>query len=138
MSAEDRQLLQELVDRFNNEGLESALDLFDKDVEWHTDPKWPDDRVYRGRSGIKKLNRLWLASFDEYTWNVERVIEAGQRLVQLVTLRARGKGEDDWLEQPIGLVVMIREGKIAYIQSWLSWNQALAAAGTWATRVTCG
>jgi SnoaL-like protein len=129
VSAADVELLGQLVERFNRDGLESTLDLFDKEVEWHTDPKWPDDRVYKGRGGIKRLNKMWLGNFDEYGWDVERTIDLGQRVVQLATLRARGRGEQDWIEQPLGLVVMSREGKIAYVQSWLDWDQALAAAG---------
>jgi ketosteroid isomerase-like protein len=72
---------------------------------------------------------VWTENFDEYRLDLEKVIDAGDRVVALVYQRARIKRSGDLIEQQIGYDWEVRDGKGVRVQVYFSWDEALEAVG---------
>ena len=84
---------------------------------------------YRGPEGI----RLWTAEIDEQfeEWHivVDDWREVGEDVVALGQIQLRGRSSAVKFDQPAGVIVEIREGKLARLRLFNSHDETLAAAG---------
>ena len=84
---------------------------------------------YRGVEGI----RLWTAESDEQfeEWHivVDDWREVGEDVVALGQIQLRGRSSAVKFDQPAGVIVEIREGKLARLRLFNSHDETLAAAG---------
>jgi ketosteroid isomerase-like protein len=67
-------------------------------------------------------------NFDEYRLEPEELIDAGDEVVGLVYQRGRIKGGSDPIEQRIGYVCSVQDGKTVRVQVYFSWEEALRDA----------
>ena len=85
--------------------------------------------TYRGHDGIRRYFEL----FDETMYDVhfegERFWEAGDSVVAVVRLTARGKTTRIPVEQVIAQVWTIRDGRALRAQTFPELSEALAAVG---------
>ena len=89
----------------------------------------PPPKTYTGYDGLRKLAAMFLENFDDYRWDVERVIDAGDQVAALVWQRGRTKEGGDPSEQPIGVVVEFRDGEAIRVWNYFEWRSALDAVG---------
>jgi hypothetical protein len=68
----DKQALYDAIPEF-------IAQMCDPDTEWVEDPRRADRRVYRGRQGVRESFERWLESFDEYSFEIERIVDCGTR-----------------------------------------------------------
>jgi ketosteroid isomerase-like protein len=129
MSQENVEVVRDTLAAFNRGGVEAALDYFDPSIEWLGPPEWLEERLYKGHDGIRKIAAVWTENFDDYRLDLERTIDAGDRVIALVYQRGRIKGSSNEIEQPIGYNWEIRNGKGVRVQVYFSWDKALEAAG---------
>jgi ketosteroid isomerase-like protein len=129
MSAEDVQLLREVNRRFNDGSPDDWLGFYDRDCEFHMPAEWPEEPVYRGHEGMRRVTALWTENFDDYRWDEDELIDLGDRIVGLWHHRGRLRETGDWIEQRVGTVWYFRERKILRVLSYFSWEEALEAAG---------
>jgi ketosteroid isomerase-like protein len=122
-------LARRALESFNTGGVESALEAFAPDAEWRAIPEWPEDEVYRGHDGLRRLGALWTDNFDDYRIEIERLVDAGDRVVALVHHAGTAKGSGMEISQPLGFVFDVREGRFTRVATYSKWDEALAAAG---------
>jgi len=127
MSTENVEIVRRSVEAFNR-GDEGWVGFFDAEVEFLTPPEFPDDSVYLGHDGIRRGAALWIQSFTEYEWHIDRLIGAPDRVVGLYHHRGRIKDSGAWIERPVGAVYFLHEGKIVRVLSYFSWAEAFEAA----------
>jgi ketosteroid isomerase-like protein len=104
------------------EGIDPAVEVFDHDI--------PDARnPYRGVEGIS----AWLADFGEswesYEMHVERILDAGDRVVSLFRIRAVGAGSGAPVERDDGIVWTFTGGGLIRVDYFNDQDQALEATG---------
>jgi ketosteroid isomerase-like protein len=87
---------------------------------------WPEDSIYHGRDGMKRLAGTWWDLFDGTHMKVERTIEDGERLVALIT--HTGTRDGVRMEQKVGGIFTFRDGLIAEARWFLGFEETLAAA----------
>jgi ketosteroid isomerase-like protein len=106
-------------------------DVATPDFEWHNAPGLPGGDVRRGREAVKASIREYLEAWETYTVEEERVIDAGEQIVQLCRLHATGKGSGVTLDMPIAYVHTLRDGKFArtmvFLDHWRSPRSRRAA-----------
>jgi ketosteroid isomerase-like protein len=129
MSEENVEIVRDTLAAFNRGGVEAALDYFDPDIEWLGPPEWLEQRLYKGHDGIRKIAAVWTENFNDYRLDLEKAIDAGDRVIALVYQRGRIKGSGNEIEQPIGYDWEVRDGKGIRVQVYFSWAEALKAAG---------
>jgi ketosteroid isomerase-like protein len=130
MSEEIAAPLRGAIEAFNDEGVDAALEFCDPEIEWWAPPDWLEDRLYRGHEGVRELAAFWSEQFDEYQLKAEKFIALGDdQVLALLHQRGRIKGSGDPVEQQVGWIARIREGKLAEVHVYFSWGATLEAAG---------
>jgi ketosteroid isomerase-like protein len=108
-------------------GMPRTMALCHPDVEW-TAPE--DGAVYRGRDGVRRRLEEWLGSFEEYRYEIERIVDCpGDRVLVIGTEIARGARSGVDVRSTNYEVLTIREGMIARILEFADEGKALEAAG---------
>ena len=97
------------------------------DVEWSA----PEDgTTYRGREGVRQRLEEWLNSFDDYRYEIHRIIDCGNDEV-LVEATEVGRGATSGAEvrSTHYELLTIRDGLIVHIREYYDEGKALEAAG---------
>jgi ketosteroid isomerase-like protein len=130
MSEENLQALRRGIEAWNRDGpSDAAVSLAHPDGVVHAFPEWPDEAVYRGRDGWLRLMEQWTENFDDITWEIEKLIDDDPTVAVLVNHRATVKGTGVPLVQPLGLVARFQDKMVLEARFFLTWNEALEAAG---------
>lgn len=129
VSERDVETIRRLNAAFNEapDDTQGWLAFYHPEQEFHAPPEWPERSVYRGHEGIAELGEAWFGSFDEYRWDEEEIIDAGDCVVAL--FHHRGRMGQEWVERQIGCVFTVRDEKVVRVLAFFDWNQALAAVG---------
>jgi ketosteroid isomerase-like protein len=128
MSEGNLEIVREAHERFTETGqpmwerVDAGTEVFDHDIPDAQNP-------YRGMDGVTK----WLSDFEEawvsYEMEVERLIDAGERVVSLFRIRAVGAGSGALVERGDAMVWTFRNGKLARLDYFNDQAEALKAAG---------
>ena len=92
-------------------------------------PACPAEASTRGLEAVKAHLRDFLGTWETYKLEEVRVIDAGERVVQLCRLHAKGKGGGVPLDVPIAYVHTFRGGKFARTMAFRQHDEALEAVG---------
>jgi ketosteroid isomerase-like protein len=129
MSQENVEFVRQAMEVANSRDFDALDELATADYEWHTTPGLPGGGVHRGRDAVKAYMREYLDMWETYTLEDERLIDAGEQVVQLCQLHATGKGSGVALTVPIAYVHTFRDGKFARSMVFPHHAEALEAAG---------
>jgi ketosteroid isomerase-like protein len=130
MSEENVEIVRKAFDGFSVGGIEALLAFYSPDVVMYSVAEWPEDPVYRGHDGARKLTAAWTDNFDEWGWEVHEIRPEGTRVVAFAEMTGRIKGTDVPIRQPIGIVSSdFREGMMCEVRFFLTWHEALEAVG---------
>ena len=129
MSKENVDELRRMWDAFNRRDLDSWLDGFDPEVEWHTAREDPDAGVHHGRPGVMRYAEQWLDAYGDLRVEPLEIIDADDRVLAWIRVTGRGgaSGADVNMEQ--AQVLTFREGRVAVAYEYFDRAEALAAAG---------
>ena len=83
----------------------------------------------RGHKEVASYLRGWFDSWHAYEPAPEEFIEAGDQVVVMVHLRARGKGSRFDIEARMADVFTVESGKIMRFRFYVDPDVALASAG---------
>ena len=85
--------------------------------------------TYRGHEGIRRYFKLFDDAMEDVRFEAERMWEAGDSVVALVRMTARGKQTGIAVEQRSAQVWTIRDGRALRAQTFPDLAEAFAAAG---------
>jgi ketosteroid isomerase-like protein len=107
-------------------GSRVGTNLLDPAFEVH-DHDSPDQDVLKGDAGFLR----WIDDWDAMEWTLEpeEFIDAGERVVVLARLSARGKASGVPLVRRDGMVWTVRDGKAVRLDYFNNPTEALEAAG---------
>jgi hypothetical protein len=130
MSQENVELVRRLYGAWNRGDMVALADVFDPEVEVRPAlSAFLASTIYRGHEGIAawyaETNEPWAALRAE----PNRVLDAGERTVVLIGLRARVPGGQVDVDAEIAHVLTIRDGRIVRLDGYEEPEAALAAAG---------
>jgi ketosteroid isomerase-like protein len=128
MSSENVEIVREAHERFTRTGepiwerIDEGTEVFDHDL--------PDARnPYRGAAGVAQWLADFAAAWASYELEVERLIDAGDRVVSLFRIRAVGAGSGVPVERGDGMVWTFRADKLSRLDYFNDQAEALAAVG---------
>jgi ketosteroid isomerase-like protein len=90
---------------------------------------WPEDRQYVGVDGARRFLATWIEAWDDWEFDVDELIEAGEMVVALCTQRARAKGSGVPVEMHFAEIWSVRDGKQSRMEMYNDQDEGLAAAG---------
>jgi ketosteroid isomerase-like protein len=108
---------------------EGTLSAYSPDAEWDDTRFRPEGKVHRGRDEIAELVRTWVGTWTDYSIELERVVDAGDRVVVIYEERGTGKGSGLEVTTEVGVVVTVDEGQITRTVVYSDPEEALEAAG---------
>jgi ketosteroid isomerase-like protein len=135
MSEENVEIVRQLFEIFQ-QGLQNGDHAagFDsgyvtQDLEWITVPG-VGLGTYRGRDGFIEFMRLWTGEFEDWSIEMEEVLDAGDDcVVAIYRQRATGKVSGVPVEFHQGAIHQLRRGKVTRIHNYATPAEALKAAG---------
>ena len=86
-----------------------------------------DGRAYHGHEGVAKwLQEDWGSAWESYTLEAEELVDAGDVVVSIFTVTARGKGSGVEVVGEVAFVSTFHDGKTIRIEMFQSLDEALA------------
>jgi AhpD family alkylhydroperoxidase len=89
----------------------------------------PGLTTFHGPDGVREFIRQWVGAFEEWGYEAEEFIDAGDSVVVRVHQWVRGKGSGAAVENRFWQVWTFREGKVIHWTYYLEKARALEAAG---------
>jgi ketosteroid isomerase-like protein len=136
MSEENVEFVRRLFEEFQagmERGDPSAglnPEAYADDFEWIVPTPLDGRSVWRGREGFAEFVRTWTEQFEDWSIQVERVIDAGEdRVVVLTRQSGTGHASGVPVELNLGQVWELEEGRITRARNYFTHAEALEAAG---------
>ena len=89
----------------------------------------PDSHDYVGYSGLARWREDWDSAWDAWRWEPEEFIDAGDRVIAVLRVYAKGRGSRVDVERLDGAVWTLRDGNIVRLDYYGSNEEALKAVG---------
>ena len=115
---------------FVSGGIEALLAFCPEDLVTYPFPEWMEEPVYHGRDGFRELLSGWTEGFDGFVPEVEDLRDGGGDIVVGLGYNAgRIRGTVTPIRQPVSGVLRFSEGLLAEAHYFMTWREALEAAG---------
>ncbi|MGA8219708.1 MAG: nuclear transport factor 2 family protein [Solirubrobacterales bacterium] len=134
MSAADVEILARMWEEFAGSGPSTDFAGFVErwwhpDLVYEEDPRWPGAATYEGRDDARAAFEGYREVLGDPELSVERVVEAGGRIVALVRFVGRSPGADVPWDHVWGYDCRIRDGKLIHLRAYWDPQEALEPAG---------
>jgi ketosteroid isomerase-like protein len=117
---ENLQVVREMLEDYLRGDYESALPAFSPDVEVVTALE-----RFHGHAGVVDEAKRWEEMWSDYRFDVEELVDSGDKVVLLYHQLGRAKGSGIQVEERAGWVYTLREGKIARVEMFQDRESAL-------------
>jgi uncharacterized protein len=117
------------------DGQPGALDdafreVFDEKLEVCIPDVYPEGgQTFRGPQGLQRWTDTTREVWEEWRFDVERLLDAGDRVVVLVRVVARGGASGIDLDRRTAHIWTIEDGRATKCEVYLDRSEAIAAAG---------
>jgi ketosteroid isomerase-like protein len=127
MSQENVELVREMYETYLGGDPERALQYFHPQV--HVDFTIRGDApVRRGREALDEVVRTWVGTWDDYSEQIEEVLDLGDTICLVATQRGRGKGSGVEIENRFAQLYEVEDGRITSLTMYMDPATALEAA----------
>jgi ketosteroid isomerase-like protein len=127
--------LREAYAAFNRNEISAFIQIFDRQIEWIEPDEFPGGGTYRGLDAVLAHLAKSRETWAEGSCEPERIIVAGDRIIQFVHVRVRLKHETEWREGQVAEVYTFHDGKVFQVRIFAESRQALEWAGVKASDV---
>jgi ketosteroid isomerase-like protein len=128
MSQPNAEIVRRIYDAYLHGDFETALSLIDPEIEWVPEPDAPDD-AYRGHEGVRQSLRRWVGTWEDYSFEVDEIVELGDQVLARLRQRGRGKGSGVEIEATQFNVWTLRDGRAVRMRMFGQEREALEAVG---------
>lgn len=130
MARENLEIVQRGFEAFNAGGVEGIIPFVHPEFEATTPPNLASEPdTYRGYDGIRRWFDSFYEVMDEIRWDAHSFQEAGEMVIVVFTLRARGKTTGLDFGQDAVMLWELRDGKAIRLELFATLGEAQAAAG---------
>jgi ketosteroid isomerase-like protein len=128
MSGQDLEIVRRAVDAWNRRDPDLWRGYATADVEWTpAGPAAVEGTVYRGYDEVVRgLESVW-ETWEEVFFEESEVREIGDAILWLGRLKLRGASSHVALDQKFAVRFVLRGGKLAAIEAFRSWDEAIDA-----------
>jgi ketosteroid isomerase-like protein len=121
--------IRSFYEALHREDVDSAVGLCDPAVSIWLNPNVVAALPPQGHKEVASYLRGWFDSWDAYVPRPQEFIDAGDQVVVMVKLRARGKGSRFEIEEDVADVFTLDEGNIVQLRMYVDRDVALDSAG---------
>jgi uncharacterized protein len=127
VSQENVEAAQQAIAAFNRGDIEVAFDSVHPEIEWVVTKEHPNAATLHGREAVAAYFQDWRETLDEMRFDMDRIVDAGDTVVTVGTVRGVGIGSGAEVEIPIAFVSILRGGKTIRVEEYLNPAEALEA-----------
>jgi ketosteroid isomerase-like protein len=116
---------------FNSGDDQGAVGGMDPEIEWRVLDGLPEGgTIFRGPEAVLGFWQRWREVFDDFQAVPDELVEAGDKVVAVVSIRGRGKESGIDVTTPsFAQVWTLRDGKAVRVEMLPSREEALELAG---------
>jgi uncharacterized protein len=129
MSQENVEIVRRGYEAFDRGDIQTVLSLMDSEIETRVDRAFPEWEPFYGRDGFMSFLQAWLEPWETYRVQVDKLIDAGERVLVAATEFGRSKDTGFDVEQRSYHVWTLKDGRAVRLDSFFEWSEALEAAG---------
>jgi ketosteroid isomerase-like protein len=107
----------------------ALLAILDESVKWDYVGAFPEVVTYHGPTEVGEFLRGWAAAFDEFGFEADETIDAGDCVAVCLHQWGRGKGTGARVESRTWQVFTFGDGKVTRCRGYPTKAEALEAAG---------
>jgi uncharacterized protein len=131
MSQKNVEVVRRCFEAFGRRDFDAVITDLAERAEWRPALAGAvEGRVYRGRNDIRRYFDELFASFADVSTQDVEYRDVGDRVLALYKLTVRGRDSDVVVDSPAAIVYELSNGEIVSATSYLSWDEALSAAGS--------
>jgi uncharacterized protein len=131
VSRADVELVKSAFDAWNRGEVEAFTDSMAEDVAWLEVSGRPESGSSErlGRDRLRESLASLFEAWESYRIEVERIQEAGDRVVAVVREVARGRASGVEIDGRWGYLITVEDGRIARVEAYRDAAVALQLAG---------
>jgi ketosteroid isomerase-like protein len=107
----------------------AVLAILDEHVEWGYVGAFPESVTYHGPAEVSEFLRGWAGGFDEFGFEPDETIDAGDCVVVCLHQWGRGKETGARVESRTWQVFTFHDGKVTRCRGYATKAEALEAVG---------
>jgi ketosteroid isomerase-like protein len=127
MGHDNVEIVRGSIEHFMATG-EPQWSVVDDDIEVY-DHDIPDAGEYRGHAGYRRWLEDWAGAWSEFALVPEDFIGAGERVLVVLRLKARGRSSGVAVEREDAMLVLLRAGMAVRLDYFNNKQQAFEQAG---------
>jgi ketosteroid isomerase-like protein len=129
MAQENVESVRQAITAFNEEGADAAAAFYDPAVVLdNTRSPFPDAGVYRGLESVRGWFDGLADAFGQIRYEIETIRDLGDQVAVLLRVRGRAPHTGIEIDYRFAPLMTMRDGKIARIDRFTGWDEALEAA----------
>src|SRR5215211_5311589 len=129
MSQENVAIVRRGFQAWEQGDLEAHLRLFHEDVVCCRVAPLIDPKTYAGLQGYLEFAGEWLGPYEEFRFQPNEYIDAGDKVLVEVPQEGRLAGSDQVMKGTFWFLLTIHDGRVSRFEIYGERNQALEAAG---------
>ncbi|MEK6327260.1 MAG: nuclear transport factor 2 family protein [Actinomycetota bacterium] len=130
MSQENVEVVRGAYEAMNNREVSRMSEFLDPEVVFDMSRNILNPDVYRGFAGLERLMGVVEDVWDDFHFEPEELIDAGDRVVARIKISGRGRGSGVKTEMHVFNVWTLRHGKVVRLEGgYRERAEALEAAG---------
>ena len=130
MSGENVERVREANAAFNRRDLDTWIEFFDPEIEYHDAPGLPGGGVHRGRDAFRRHAEGYIEAWSKSRVEIEEIRPVGDRVVARIRYVGVGRATGIQVEtQGFGVVYEFREGRCLRVWQFADHAEALEAVG---------
>jgi ketosteroid isomerase-like protein len=130
MSQENVEMVRRVLTEFTE--TQQLSELVAPNLVWHAGSwsAWSGAPEFHGRDGFMQFFAEWTDAYEEWTQEIERLIDGGETQVVVTTLqRGRLRDSHSWVELRAAFLYTIENGLLQRAEVYATLEEALEAAG---------
>jgi ketosteroid isomerase-like protein len=130
MSQESANVVRAVVDAQRRRDWQAFRRLYDPDIEWEdVSGLWGDWGTRRGFEAVRDAWMTWFEAFEQVDFEIEELVEAGDKVVAFIRATGRGRESGLVIEQRLPSVWTVRGQRVVRVSGYREAGDALEAAG---------
>ncbi len=130
--------MRRCYDAYSRGDLAAAGQAYSEDTVWDVSRFRPDEGVHTGIAELAKYLGSWRETWEEHSFSLEQVVDAGDLVVAVIREAGTGKASGTPVTIRYGQVIKVRDGKIVETVVYREVADAFDAAGVPAAAGTLG
>jgi ketosteroid isomerase-like protein len=130
MSQENVEILRRVLEAWNRRDLDVGREYLAPDAEWEpATPSVVEGAFYRGLDEVADATAALWELWDVFRFEEAEIRDVDGAVVWLGRVHIKGGASQVELDQEFGIYSVMAAGKIKGAKAFLSWTEALEAAG---------